>query len=70
MTPPQATAGPISEAGGTAGKPYLRKGKTLPKNEGDKEKKKKSLRISPATLRWEKKEGGAPGAGAEISLYP
>lgn len=40
MTTPQATVDPISEAGGTAGKPYLRKGKTLPKNEGDKEKKK------------------------------
>ena len=67
--PPQDTAEPISQAGGTSDKTYLRKSKTL---YGGEEWGEKSVRNSPVNtkVREEGEGGDAPGTGAKNPLQP
>ena len=70
--PPLAKAEPISDGGRASGITYLRQGKKLLCNSS----RKRGVRISDRNNSADTKvseeggRGGAPGAGAEISLQP
>ena len=64
--PPQGTAEPVSQAGGTSGETHLRKGKMLHSSKGKKYGKQP---CEPQGQR-RRRGGGAPGAGAEGPRQP